>query len=61
MQGLLAEVNLDPKRLEMYNLSAAMGTRWAEICTNFTDRIKNLGPSPIRVKLEEKSREPEPA
>jgi len=31
----------------MYNLSAAMGPRWAEICTEFTDRIKELGPSPI--------------
>jgi coenzyme F420-reducing hydrogenase delta subunit len=31
----------------MYNLSAAMGSRWAEICTEFTDRIKKLGPSPI--------------
>jgi coenzyme F420-reducing hydrogenase delta subunit len=31
----------------MYNLSAAMGPRWAEICSEFTDRIKKLGPSPI--------------
>jgi coenzyme F420-reducing hydrogenase delta subunit len=33
----------------MYNLSAAMGSRWAEICTEFTERIKKLGPSPIRL------------
>jgi len=31
----------------MYNLSAAMGPRWAEICTEFTETIKKLGPSPI--------------
>jgi hypothetical protein len=31
----------------MYNLSAAMGPRWAEICTEFTDRIKKLGPTSI--------------
>jgi coenzyme F420-reducing hydrogenase delta subunit len=43
----LAQVNIEPARLEMYNLSAAMGPRWAEICTEFTDRIKKLGPSPI--------------
>jgi len=43
----LAQVNIEPARLEMYNLSAAMGSRWAEICTEFTDRIKKLGPSPI--------------
>lgn len=31
----------------MYNLSAAMGPRWAEICTEFSTRIVELGPSPI--------------
>jgi coenzyme F420-reducing hydrogenase delta subunit len=40
-------VNIDPERLEMYNLSAAEGPRWAEICTEFTEKIKKLGPSPI--------------
>jgi len=40
-------VGIDPARVEMYNLSAAMGPRWAEICTEFTERIKKLGPSPI--------------
>jgi len=44
---LLAEIGIDPKRLEMYNLSAAMGTRWAEICTEFTEKIQALGPSPV--------------
>jgi F420-non-reducing hydrogenase iron-sulfur subunit len=31
----------------MYNLSAAMGPRWAEICIEFTEKIKQLGPSPV--------------
>jgi coenzyme F420-reducing hydrogenase delta subunit len=43
----LRELNIDPKRVEMYNLSAAMGARWAEICTEFTERIEKLGPSPV--------------
>jgi coenzyme F420-reducing hydrogenase delta subunit len=54
----LAQVNIEPARLEMYNLSAAMGPRWAEICTEFTDRIKKLGPSPIwlaRQKMKKQS------
>jgi F420-non-reducing hydrogenase iron-sulfur subunit len=38
----------------MYNLSAAMGPRWAEICTEFTDRIKKLGPSPILLAKRQK-------
>jgi coenzyme F420-reducing hydrogenase delta subunit len=44
---LLSTVGIDPARLEMYNLSAAMGTKWAEICTEFTERIRKLGHSPI--------------
>lgn len=44
---ILEEIGIDPARIEMYNLSAAMGPRWAEICTEFTERIKRLGPSPI--------------
>jgi coenzyme F420-reducing hydrogenase delta subunit len=31
----------------MYNLSAAQGPRWAEICSEFTEKIKKIGPSPI--------------
>ncbi|TES89812.1 MAG: hydrogenase iron-sulfur subunit [Desulfobacteraceae bacterium] len=47
LKTLLPNVNIDPARIEMYNLSAAMGPRWAEICTEFTEKIKKLGPSPI--------------
>ena len=47
-------MGIDPVRLEMFNLSAAMGPRWAEMCIDFTGRIKNLGPSPVRIALEKK-------
>lgn len=47
VKKLLAKVNIDPARIEMYNLSAAQGPRWAEICTTFTEKIRNMGPSPI--------------
>ena len=39
----LAEVGVDPQRLEMFQLSAAMGQRFAEIATEMTDRIRRLG------------------
>jgi coenzyme F420-reducing hydrogenase delta subunit len=45
---LLKKVGIDPARLEMYNLSAAMGPRWAEMCNEFVEKIRTLGPSPIR-------------
>jgi len=44
---MVSKVNIEPDRIEMFNLSAAMGSRWAEICTEFTEKIKKLGPSPI--------------
>jgi len=53
----LPQVNIDPERLEMFNLSAAMGPRWAEICNEFVERIKQLGPSPIWVALQNAGKE----
>jgi len=47
IKRLLPTVGIDPERLTFYNLSAAMGPRWAEICTEFTEKIRALGPSPI--------------
>ena len=41
-------------RLEMYNLSAAMGPRWAEMCNEFVEKIRQLGPSPIGLALHQK-------
>lgn len=40
----LAEVGLEPQRVEMYQLSAAMGGRFAEVAAEMTDRIRRLGP-----------------
>lgn len=49
---LLKDVGMDPERLEMFNLSSAMGPRFAEIAREFTKKIKELGPSPLRPKKE---------
>ncbi len=53
MKKLLETVKIDAGRLEMFNLSAAEGPKWAEICTDFTHKIRTLGPSPIDVALRE--------
>jgi len=45
-------VGIDPNRLEMFNLSAAQGLQWAEICRKFTELISSMGPSPVRGALE---------
>lgn len=44
VKRLLAEVDIEPERIEMFNLSSAMGGRFAEIVEEMTQRIKELGP-----------------
>ena len=45
---LLAEVGLEPERLEMFFLSSAEGARFAEIATEMTERARRLGPNPLK-------------
>jgi F420-non-reducing hydrogenase iron-sulfur subunit len=45
---LLAEVGLEPERLEMFFLSSAEGARFAEIAGEMTDRARRLGPNPLK-------------
>jgi F420-non-reducing hydrogenase iron-sulfur subunit len=46
----LVELGIEPERVEMFNLSSAMGTRFAEIAEEMTQRIKKLGPSQVRTE-----------
>ncbi len=45
IKRLLTEVGIDPERIDMFNLSSAMGGRFAEIVEEMTERIKQLGPT----------------
>ena len=45
---LLDEVGLGGARLEMYNMSSAQGQRFAEVAREMTERIRSLGPSPVK-------------
>jgi F420-non-reducing hydrogenase iron-sulfur subunit len=56
---LLEEVGILGDRVEMYNLSAAEGGRFAQIAREMTDRIRDLGPSPIKTKGGRELREEE--
>jgi coenzyme F420-reducing hydrogenase delta subunit len=47
-KGLLREIGISPERIEMYNLSAAMASRFVEVAREFTCRIKGLGPNPVK-------------
>jgi coenzyme F420-reducing hydrogenase delta subunit len=45
VKRLLGEVGIEPERIDMFNLSSAMGGRFAEIVEEMTKRIKELGPA----------------
>lgn len=58
VKKVLEEIGIEPERVEMYNLSSAMGQRFAEIAREMTDKIRELGPSPVLpVKRNTPSRE----
>jgi coenzyme F420-reducing hydrogenase delta subunit len=48
VKQILAEVGIEPERLEMFNLSSAEGPRFAEIVKEICARIVPLGPSRLR-------------
>jgi len=50
VKKLLALTGLKPERLKLEWVSASEGQRFARLVTEFTEQIKNLGPSPISGK-----------
>lgn len=49
VKEILKDIGIEPERVEMYNLSSAMGPRFAEIAHEMTQKIKKLGPSPVKM------------
>jgi F420-non-reducing hydrogenase iron-sulfur subunit len=50
VKKVLEELGIEPGRVEMFNLSAGEGPRFAEIAREMVERIKALGPSPVKKK-----------
>jgi F420-non-reducing hydrogenase iron-sulfur subunit len=48
VKDLVSRLGIEEERVEMFNLSSAEGPRFAEIANEMTERIKALGPSPLR-------------
>jgi F420-non-reducing hydrogenase iron-sulfur subunit len=44
---LLAEVGVEPERLEMFNIGASNAALFARTCDEMTERARKLGPSPL--------------
>lgn len=47
---LLAEVGLEPERLEFFHIPASAGTLFAQRAKEMTERARRLGPNPLRTK-----------
>lgn len=45
---ILESVGIEPERLEMFFVSGGMGATFAEIAREMTERVRKLGPSPVK-------------
>jgi F420-non-reducing hydrogenase iron-sulfur subunit len=45
---LLNEIGIEEERVEMITMSAGMGERFAQTATDITEKIRNMGPSPVK-------------
>jgi F420-non-reducing hydrogenase iron-sulfur subunit len=50
MKKLLEFSGVDPERLMLKWVSSAEGPRFAKVVTEFVEKIRSLGPSPLRSK-----------
>ena len=46
--GLLDQIGLGGERVAMVNVSAAMGTQFAQMVTEMTEKVQELGPNPLK-------------
>ena len=54
-QRILDVVGIGGERAQMFNLSSGEGPRFAEIAREMTQKIKDLGPNPIKLAKKKKA------
>jgi len=54
-QKILDSIGIGGERVQMYNLSSSEGPRFAEFATEMTQRIREMGPNPIKTALKKKA------
>ena len=45
---LLDQIGLEGERVAMANISSAMGAQFAELVTDMIERLRELGPNPLK-------------
>ena len=53
-QQILNAIGIGGERTQMYNLSSGEGPRFAEFAVKMTEKIKELGPNPIKLEKKKK-------
>ena len=48
VKKVLEELDMEPERVEMFNLSSGEGPKFAQIAKEMVERIKGLGPTPVK-------------
>ena len=48
LQDILKTIGLEPERVRMENMSAAMASRFVEVAQEMTETIATLGPNPLK-------------
>jgi F420-non-reducing hydrogenase iron-sulfur subunit len=51
-QELVNVLGIDPERMHLEWISSAEGTRFAQVARDFTEQIKSLGPSSLKMPSE---------
>lgn len=48
IKEILEQIGIEPERVEMFNLSAAMASEFVRITEEMKGRIEALGPNPLK-------------
>jgi F420-non-reducing hydrogenase iron-sulfur subunit len=48
VKGMLAEIGLNPDRVEFFHVAASQAQLWVEVVEEMTARARRLGPNPLR-------------
>lgn len=51
VKKILDEAGIGGERVEMFSMSAGMGQRFAQVSSDFTEKIRGLGPNPAWAAL----------
>jgi coenzyme F420-reducing hydrogenase delta subunit len=47
----VAQIGLEPERIEMFNMSAAMGGEFVSKATAMLEIVQDVGPNPLRERM----------